>query len=76
MIEKDIFLEKFRSLFDSTDPAEIMLSTHFKDLEEWSSLTILSLIVMCEEEFNAKILPESIEKAETVEDLCNYASAK
>ena len=64
-----MFLAKFQSIFDETAPEQIQLSTNFKDLEEWSSLLILSLIVLCEEEYNVKLSPTDIDKAKKVEDL-------
>lgn len=73
MIQKNNFLEKFRKLFDETDESLIQLDTKFKDLEEWSSLTILSLIVMCEDEYKTNITPDEIEKSMHVSDLINYA---
>ena len=72
MIQKTDFLEKFRNLFDETDFNQIHLDTNFKNLEEWSSLTILSLIVMCEEDFNSYITPKEIENSKYVNDLINY----
>lgn len=69
MINKDIFLEKFKLLFDETDPKLINFQTKFKDLEEWNSLIILSLIVLCEEDFQISISPNQIENSKTVNNL-------
>jgi len=71
MIEKNDFLEKFKLLFDETDPNLINLDTRFKDLEEWNSLIILSLIVFCEEEYKIALLPNQIQNSKTVNDLIN-----
>lgn len=71
MIEKNDFLEKFKLLFDETDPTLITLDTRFKDLEEWNSLIILSLIVFCEEEYKLALLPNQIQNSKTVNDLIN-----
>jgi acyl carrier protein len=72
MINKTEFLEKFRNLFDETEFNEIQLDTKFKELEEWSSLIILSLIVVCEEEFQSHIKPIEIENSKYVNDLIVY----
>lgn len=71
MVNNKTFLEKFQSIFDETNPNEIVLDTKFKELEEWGSLMILSLIVLLEDEYNYKITPTEIEKAIFVEDLYN-----
>ena len=73
MIQPKEFLEKFKTLFDETDESLIKYETKFKELDEWSSLTILSLIVMCGEEFNTCITPVEIEKSVYVSDLLKYA---
>lgn len=69
MINKEIFLENFRELFDETDPSDIQLSTVFKDLDEWSSLIVLSLIVHFEDNYKVKLAPQDINNSETIEDL-------
>jgi acyl carrier protein len=71
MVNKKNFLESFQSIFDDTNPNEIVLDTKFKELEEWGSLMILSLIVLIDDEYNYKITPTEIEKAIIVEDLYN-----
>lgn len=73
MVNKEVFLKKFRLLFDSTDPSTIQLETVFKDIEEWGSLTVLSLIVMAEEECQMMLTPSKIEEAGTVSDLFDAA---
>ena len=40
------FIEDFASQFDDTDASEIKADTKFRELEEWSSLTALSIIAM------------------------------
>ena len=76
MITKEYFLAEFKQLFDSTDPEKINLKSKFQDIEEWSSLTILSLIVLCEEEFKITISPMEIDKLKRVEDLYIVVSNK
>jgi acyl carrier protein len=71
MDNKKKFLERFQSIFDETNPNEIVLDTKFKELEEWGSLMILSLIVLIDDEYNYKITPTEIEIAIIVEDLYN-----
>lgn len=73
MITQDEFLKEFRGLFDETEVSDIQFETKFKELEEWSSLIVLSLIVMFEEEFNSKIAPNEIEKSITINDLFQFA---
>ncbi|HHX70541.1 MAG TPA: acyl carrier protein [Gallicola sp.] len=75
-MEKEKFLVKFAEQFDETDVSEIMLDTVFKNLEEWSSLTALSIIAMCDEEYSIKVTGEDIRNIETVEDLYKLVNSR
>lgn len=70
------FVENFANQFDETDPAEITATTNFRDLDEWSSLTALSIIAMVDEEYDVTLKGDDIKNANTVEDLFNTVSAK
>jgi|ADurb_Total_1113_FD_contig_61_572433_length_800_multi_2_in_0_out_0_2 acyl carrier protein len=70
-MKQEDFLENFANQFDETDASEITINTAFKDLEEWSSLLSLSIIAMCDEEYDVKIKGDDIRNAVTVEDLYN-----
>lgn len=65
------FVEKFAEQFDDTDAGEIKAETVFKELDEWSSLTALSVIAMVDEEYEVGIKGDDIRDAVTVEDLYN-----
>jgi acyl carrier protein len=70
------FVEKFAEQFDDTDPSEITATTEFRDLDEWSSLTALSVIAMVDEEFDVALKGDDIRNAVTVEDLFNTVKGK
>lgn len=68
-MELNQFIENFAAQFDDTDASEIKAGTIFKELEEWSSLTALSIIAMVDEEYDARLKGDDIRNASTVEDL-------
>jgi acyl carrier protein len=70
-MEINDFLQNFANQFDETDASEITFNTVFKDLDEWSSLLSLSVIAMCDEEYDVKIKGDDIRNANTVEDMYN-----
>lgn len=70
------FIENFANQFDDTDASEITATTAFHDLEEWSSLTALSVIGMVDEEYDITLKGADINSATTVEDLYNIVKAK
>ena len=70
------FVANFANQFDETDPTEITADTLFNDLDEWSSLTALSIIAMVDEEYDVILKGDDIKKAKTVEDLFETVKAK
>ena len=70
------FVELFAEQFDFTDPSEIAAQTEFHNLDEWSSLTGLSVIAMVDEEFDVALKGDDIKNSVTVEDLYNKVVSK
>ena len=63
------FIKLFANLFDETDINVFTPQTKFKELEEWSSLIALSVILMVDEEYGITITADKIVPA-------NFNSAK
>lgn len=70
------FIKNFAEQFEETDVNEIKAETVYKKLDEWSSLTALSIIAMVDEEYDITIKGEDIKNSETVEDLYNIVISK
>jgi acyl carrier protein len=68
-MEINIFIENFANILDDTDSTMISADTIFRDLDEWDSLTALSLIAMVDEEYSAKLTGEDIKTAVTLKDI-------
>lgn len=75
-MEQEKFVQNFASQFDDTEESKITINTIFKDLDEWTSLLSLSVIAMCDEEYDVKIKGEDIRNANTVEDLYNIVMSR
>jgi acyl carrier protein len=75
-MNQEEFVQNFADQFESTDPASISMKTKYKDLNEWSSLMALSIIAMCDEEYDVKIKGDDIRSADTVEDLYNIVKSR
>ena len=65
------FVENFAAQFDDTDEALFTADTRFKELDEWSSLTALSIIAMVDDEYNVIIKGSDITGSDTIQDLFN-----
>jgi len=63
------FIENFVSQLDETDPESVTAETRFKELDEWSSLTALSIIAMVDDEYDVIIKGNDIIKSDTIQDL-------
>ncbi len=75
-MELQEFVSLFAEQFDETDPADITASTAFKDLDEWSSLTALTIIAMAKTSMGKTITGREVRSCETVEDLYNMIQSK
>ncbi|WP_035650400.1 MULTISPECIES: phosphopantetheine-binding protein [unclassified Flavobacterium] len=64
-----IFLQNFIDILDDTDPALIQPETIFRDLDEWNSLTALSLIAMADEEYSVKLTGDDIKSSNSINDI-------
>lgn len=70
------FIENFAAQFEETESNEITAITIFKDLDEWSSLTALSVIAMADEEYEVVLTGDDIRNSTTVNDLFELIKAK
>lgn len=70
------FVQNFAAQFDETDPSEFSIETRFRDIEEWSSLTALSIIAMVDEQYKVKLTGDDIRKSNTIEDIYNIVKSK
>ena len=75
-MELNEFVKLFAEQFEFTDPSEITAQTAYHDLDEWSSLTGLSVIAMVDEEFDVALKGDDIRNSVTVEDLYNRVISK
>ena len=65
------FIENFAAQFDETDEELFAADTRFKELDEWSSLTALSIIAMVDDEYDVIIKGNDIISSDTIQDLYN-----
>ncbi len=68
------FIKNFANQFDDTDESEITAETVYTELDEWSSLTVLSIIAMVKTECGKDITAKQIRSCDTIEDLYNFVN--
>lgn len=70
------FIEKFANQFDDTDASEIQACTEYQELDEWSSLTAMSIIALAKTEYGKTITGREVRGCKTVEALFNLIASK
>lgn len=70
------FIEKIIEAVEIDKASCVKPETKFRELDEWSSLSTLSVIAMADEEFGFELDPDTFKKAQTVEDLYNICTSK
>jgi len=68
---KNQFLDNFNEILDDEPNFKLELNSKFRDLDEWDSLTALSLIAMLDEEYKITVTGDQIKKLETLGDIFN-----
>lgn len=63
------FIVSFAEQFVDTGAEDLSPETKFKELEEWDSLIVLSIIAMVNSEYDVTITGRDIREAETISDL-------
>lgn len=67
------FIEKFAEAIEVEDVEVLTAETDFRELEEWSSLSVMLLIAFYDEEFGKEITEKDIRTAKNIGELYNIA---
>ena len=70
------FILNFADQFDDVEPGDIQADTVYKELDEWSSLSAMSLIAMAKTQYGKTITGLEVRSCNTVEDLFNLIANK
>ena len=69
------FIEKFAEAIEVENVEELTAETEFKELDEWSSLSVMLLIAFFDEEFEKQIGDKDVRSCTTLQELYNLANA-
>ncbi len=70
------FVEAFAAEFEETDESLFTPATEYKALDEWGSLTALSIISMVDSEMDKTITGADLRDCSTIEELNNLIQTK
>lgn len=65
----DAFIIRLAEALDIEDASRLTPKTAFHDLDEWDSISLLSVIAMLDEEFGIQIEMNEFKELKTIEDL-------
>lgn len=63
------FIENFADQFEDTDASIFTPETKFRELEEWSSISALSILAMIDEEYDVQVKADEMRKTNTIQEL-------
>lgn len=69
------FVQKVQDELQDTPAEKITADTNYKELDEWGSLTSLSLISMIEEEYDKLITGADVRARNSVRELWEYVES-
>lgn len=72
----DEFVKAFAAEFDDTPEEQFTPSTNYRELDEWSSLTALSIISMVDDNEDKTITGADLRSCKTIEELYNLVQSK
>ena len=72
----DEFISSFAAEFNDTPVDVFKADTDYKSLDEWNSLTALSIISMVDDEMDKQLTGSDLRNAGTIENLYNIIQAK
>ncbi len=75
-MELNNFVKLFADQFDDTPNEQFSPEVAFRDIDEWSSLTALSVIAMVDDEFDVQLSGDDIRNSKTIEDVFNTVKNK
>jgi len=68
-MELQDFIENFIDQFDDAPAVELSENTIFRELDGWSSIVALSVMAMCDEEYEVQLKADEMRKANTIGEL-------
>jgi acyl carrier protein len=71
-MKKDKLIQDFLEILDETPSQEVNENTVIRDLDEWDSMTALSLMAMIDEVYSKSISPQELEKIIDLNDLFSF----
>lgn len=63
------FIENFKEAAEIEKNCSLLPETVFRNLDEWSSLSALSILAMVDEEYDVQLKADEMRKTNTIQEL-------
>ena len=68
------FIVKFAESIEVENAEALTPETNFRDLDEWSSISVLLTIAFLDDEYDKQVSNTDIKEAKTIQDLYNLTT--
>ncbi len=75
MVDEKLFLQNFADQFDD-EPQGLTLESKFRDIDGWTSIVALSIMAMCDEEYDVILSANEMESANCVRDIYSIVNER
>ena len=69
------FINKFAEMLEIEEVESLTPETEFRDLDEWSSISVMEFIVLADTEYGKQVNDTALKACSTIQDLYNLVSA-
>jgi acyl carrier protein len=73
-IEK--FVREFADQYDEISTDDFSPETKFKENDEWSSMTALSVIALVDDSYSVRLTGDDVRKSTTIKDIYDIVASK
>lgn len=70
------FIKDFENAVEDVEPGTLNAETVFKSLEQWDSLSVLTVIAMVDADYDVRIKAKELKQVETLSELFSVVSNK
>ena len=72
-MNRDEFLVKMQDILQYEHDEELTYNTNLLDVEEWDSISIISVVAFLDSEFKKKITVNELKDVKTIEEIAQLA---
>lgn len=70
------FIEDFENAVEDVEPGSLSANTAFKSIEQWDSLSVLTLIAMVDADYDVRLKAKELKQVDTLSDLFSVVESK